>query len=427
MNFITKAPVIKKRFNVLALIFISVVINYLDRSNISVAAYSLSEDLNLTSVQMGYIFSAFAWTYAMLQIPGGILVDNIKARILYTFMLILWSVATVLNGFINSFTGLIGLRASIGVFQAPSFPTNNAIVTNWFPEKERASAIAIYTSGQYVGLAFLTPLLVTIEYYLGWRGLFITSGTLGIILGFVWYKYYRDPQDHKHISKSELEYITQDSSKNDNTNSSTTKFQWKDIKHAFIHPKLWGLYIGQFCIGSLVIFFLTWFPTYLVQYRGIDFLESGFLASIPFLAAFVGVLLSGFTSDFLTRKGYRNEISRKLPIICGMLLSTCIIGVNYTNNTNFLILFLTIAFFANGFASTTWVFISLIAPKRLIGLIGGTFNFIGSSSAVVTPIIIGYLVKDGDFKPAIFFIAGVTFIGFLSFTFLVGKVKRLNV
>ncbi|WP_298474325.1 MFS transporter [uncultured Maribacter sp.] len=425
MNSKEQAPIFRKRFNILTLVFISVVINYLDRSNISVAAYQLSEDLSLNSVQMGYIFSAFAWSYALLQIPGGILVDNIKARFLYTFMIILWSIATLFHGLVSSFYALIGLRASIGVFQAPSFPTNNAIITKWFPERERASAIAIYTSGQYVGLAFLTPVLVSIQHYMGWRGLFIVSGILGLVLGLIWYKYYRDPKNHKTISKSELDYITQDDNNNISKKKSSS-FKWNDIKYAFINPKLWGLYIGQFCIGSLIIFFLTWFPTYLVRYRGIDFLESGFLASIPFLAAFVGVLLSGFTSDLLVRKGYSKEIARKFPIICGMLLSTCIIGVNYTNNTSYIIFFLALAFFGNGFASTTWIFISLMSPKKLIGIVGGTFNFIGAFSAIITPIIIGYLVQHGDFRPAIFFIVGLTITGLLSFIFMVGKIKRVD-
>ena len=146
------------------------------------------------------------------------------------------------------------------------------------------------------------------------------------------------------------------------------KFNWKDVKLAFSYRKLWGVYLGQFCLGSLFIFFLTWFPTYLVEYRGLDFIKSGFLASVPFLAAFVGVLLSGFTSDFLIRKNYSNELARKAPILVGMFLSLAIIGANYTDNTTLIILFLSLAFFGNGLASITWVFVSLLAPKKMIGL-----------------------------------------------------------
>ncbi|WPR71100.1 MFS transporter [Flavobacterium sp. NG2] len=423
----TTKPTTKQRYKILMMVFITVVINYLDRSNISVAAFAIADDLDLNSVQMGLVFSAFAWTYAGLQIPGGILVDKIKARFLYSLMLVLWSFATLLQGFVNSFSMLIGLRASVGIFEAPSYPTNNSIVTKWFPEKERASAIGIYTSGQYIGLAFLTPLLVTIQNYMGWRGLFIVSGVIGLIWGIIWFKIYRDPEDSRKVSESELEYINQDNKNYSNEIKLKKKFEWNDLKHAFIYRKLWGLYIGQFCLGATAIFFLTWFPTYLVKYRGLDFLQSGFLASIPFLAAFSGVILAGFTSDFLIKKGYSNEFSRKMPIIFGMLLSTFIIGANYTDNTFFVILFLSLAFFGNGLASITWIFISLMAPKRLIGLTGGVFNLIGGLSSVVIPVSIGFLVKDGDFKPALFFIGGLALIGLLSYVFLVGDIKRIEI
>lgn len=420
----------RKRYNILAMVFITVVINYLDRSNISVAAFALSEELDLSSIQMGYIFSAFAWTYAILQIPGGIMADKVKTRVLYPIIMGLWSIATLFQGVVNSFLVLIGLRASIGVFEAPSYPINNLIVTRWFPDNERASAIAIYTSGQFLGLAFLTPALTAIQAYMGWRGLFIVSGIIGLIWAVVWYLFYRDPKNHKRVSTSELEYISKgggliDVKPKKEENKEEEKFNWADLKQVFVYRKLWGIYIGQFCLGATAIFFLTWFPTYLVKYRGLDFLQSGFLASIPFLAAFTGILLSGFTSDLLVKKGYSNEIARKGPIIVGMLLSTCIIGANYTDDTFLVILFLAIAFFGNGLASIAWIFVSLMAPKKLIGVTGGAFNFIGGLSAVVVPVVVGYLVKDGDFKPALFFIGGIAFLGFFSYTFIVGKVERI--
>ncbi|SDM52972.1 MFS transporter [Kriegella aquimaris] len=421
------APSSKKRYNILAMVFVTVVINYLDRSNISVAAFAMKEDLGLSNIQMGYVFSAFAWTYACLQIPGGIVADKLPTRILYTIIMALWSIATLIQGFVNSFTALIGLRASIGVFEAPSYPTNNLVVTRWFPENERASAIAIYTSGQFLGLAFLTPTLVAIQNYMGWRGLFIVSGVIGLVWAGIWYLFYRDPGDHKKVSTSELEYIEKGGGlfTKKSTSEKSEKFKWQDFKQAFMYRKLWGLYIGQFCLGATTIFFLTWFPTYLVEFRGLDFLKSGFLAAIPFLAAFAGVLLSGFTSDFLIKKGYSVEIARKAPIIIGMLLSTCIIGANYTDSTFFIILFLAVAFFGNGLASIAWVFISLMAPKKMIGLTGGAFNFIGGLAGVVVPVAIGYLVDDGDFSPALFFIGGIALLGFISYTFIVGKVERI--
>lgn len=419
----------KKRYNMLTMVFITVVINYMDRSNISVAAAAIRSDLDLTTVQMGLIFSAFAWTYSSLQIPGGIIVDYVKPRVLYPIMLVLWSLATLVQGFVSSLGALIGMRAAIGAFEAPSYPCNNKIVTSWFPEKERASAIAIYTSGQFIGLAFLTPALILIQDAMGWRGLFIISGLVGLAWAGIWYAFYRDPKDHTKVSQAELDYIAEGGGLVDTITieKKEQKFSIADLKQAFSHPKLWGVYLGQFCLGSLFIFFLTWFPTYLVEFRGLDFIKSGFLASVPFLAAFVGVLLSGFTSDALVRRGYSNELARKAPILIGMFLSIAIVGANYTDNTTLIILFLSLAFFGNGLASITWVFVSLLAPQRLIGLVGGVFNAVGGIAAVITPVVIGYLAKDGDFRPALLYIGIIAFLGFCSYLFLVGKVERIEV
>ena len=419
------------RYSILVLVFINVVINYMDRSNISVAGTAISQDLGLTSVQLGLVFSAFGWTYAALQIPGGILADRLGPRILYTVSLIAWSFVTLFQGFVKGFISLVGLRIATGALEAPSYPTNNRIVTSWFPENERASAIAVYTSGQFIGLAFLTPALVSLQYYTGWRGLFIITGAIGIVWGVIWYFLYRDPIKHSRTSKGELEYIDKGGGlvNHYTTNSkiSTQKFKWGDLKHAFVHKKLWGIYIGQFAVGSTLWFFLTWFPTYLVKYRGLDFLKSGFLASAPFLAAFAGLLFSGFFSDYLLRKGISVGIARKTPVIIGLLLSSFIIGANYVNEPTLIVLFMSIAFLGNGMASITWVFVSTLSPKHLIGVTGGVFNFMGGLASIIVPIVIGFLASGGNFAPALVFIGAIGLIGACSYIFLVGKIERIEV
>lgn len=121
--------------------------------------------------------------------------------------------------------------------------------------------------------------------------------------------------------------------------------------------------------------FLTWFPNYLTQEKGITALKAGFMTTVPFLAAFVGVLLSGWVADLLVRKGFSLGFARKTPIICGLLISTCIMGANYTNDPMMIMCLMALAFFGNGFASITWSLVSSLAPMRLIGLTGGVFNF----------------------------------------------------
>jgi ACS family D-galactonate transporter-like MFS transporter len=403
----------------------------MDRSNISVAAPFITDDLNLNSVELGLIFSAFGWTYAALQIPGGVIADRFGPRILYTTTLILWSLVTVLQGFAKGFVSLFGLRMAVGLFEAPSYPINNRIVTTWFPEHERASAIATYTSGQFIGLAFLAPALTAIEHYAGWKGLFIITGLIGIVWGIIWYFIYRDPPDHMKANKEELDYIERGGGLINKKNSGdkvkdTPPFKWSNLKAAFIHKKLWGIYLGQFAIGGTLWFFLTWFPTYLVKYRGLNFLQSGFLASAPFLAAFAGLLLSGFLSDYMVRKKISMDIARKTPVITGLLLSISIIGANYVNSPALIIFFMCVSFFGNGMASITWIFVSTLAPKHLIGLTGGVFNFIGNLSGIIVPIVIGYLARDGQFAPALIFVGCLGLGGALSYIFLVGKIQRIE-
>ncbi|MBD0255242.1 MAG: MFS transporter, partial [Cytophagales bacterium] len=170
-------------------------------------------------------------------------------------------------------------------------------------------------------------------------------------------------------------------------------------------------------------FVLTWCPTYLVQYRGLDFIKSGYLASVPFLAATAGLLLSGFVSDYQVKRGKSVGRARKLPIIIGLLLSVSIVGANYTNQTALIIFFMSLSFFGAGMALISWIFVSILSPKHLIGLTGGVFNFMGNLASIVVPIAIGYLAQGGDFRPALLFIATLGLIGAASYTFLVGRIE----
>ena len=417
------------RYAMLALVFVNVGINYLDRSNLSVAAAGLGEELKLSSVQLGLIFSAFGWTYAALQIPGGLVADRIGPRILYALCLWTWSLATVAQGFARGFASLFAFRLATGAFEAPSYPINNRIVTSWFPEHERASAIALYVSGQFIGLAFLTPALVAIQVYAGWRGLFFVTGAIGLIWGVVWYVFYRDPLDDKRANKAELDYIEKGGGvfKKEVTAEKSSAWRREDWKQVFSSRTLWGVYIAQFCVNATLWFFLTWFPTYLVQYRGLSFLKSGYLASIPFLSACAGLLLSGFISDHLINKGTSVSVARKAPIIIGLILSGSIVGANYVDDTALIIFFMSFAFFGAGMALISWVFVSLLSPKHLIGLTGGIFNFMGNLASIVVPIVIGFIASGGNFKPALVFIGGLGIVGALSYIFLVGKIERVVV
>jgi ACS family D-galactonate transporter-like MFS transporter len=420
-----------KRHRLLAMLFITVVITYLDRSNLSIAATAIAQDLQLDPAQMGLVFSAFGWSYALLQIPGGMLVDRTRPRLLLALVIGLWSLATILQGFASAFAVLLSLRVLLGALEAPAYPTLNRVVTTWFPDSERARAIASYTSGQYVGLAFLTPVLVLTQQHFGWQGVFFLTGAIGVVWGLVWYALYREPSEASGINEAELETIRAggglvDLAGSEEKHRNRTRYTAADWRAVLGNRKLWGVYIGQIAVTSTLWFFLTWFPTYLVKYRHMDFLKVGFMAAVPFLAAFVGILGSGLLSDWMVRRGVSATVARKVPIVTGLLLSTAIVGANYVETPTMVILFMAIAFFGSGFSSITWVLVSSMAKKELLGLTGGMFNLMGNLSSICVPVVIGFIVRNSDFKPALMFMSAVGVVGALSYLFLVGKIERIR-
>lgn len=423
----------RRRFSIMWMLFVSVVINYLDRSNLSIVAPKLTEDLHLSPVKLGTILAAFGWTYALFQVPASRFVDRVNPRLLFAFALALWSLATLLMGFAGTFAMLLALRLAVGALEAPAYPINNRVVTTWFPERERGSAIGFYTSGQFVGLAFLTPVLAWLEAHYGWRFIFCVTGAIGIAWAGTWWLLYRDPAQMRGVNSAELRLIEAGGG----IPELTRKLEeargapvWRDLAFVLSRRKLWGLYIGQFGIISTQWFFLTWFPIYLVRYRHIELAKAGFLASLPFLAAFLGVILGGVLSDLLLRHGWGVTLARKTPIVAGMLLASCICLANWCDDPRLIVACMTCSFFGAGFASTAWTIVSTVAPVRLIGLTGGVFNFISNCAAFVIPMTIGLLVKQGSYSSESFarpllFVASMGVMAVCCFVFVVGKIERI--
>jgi ACS family D-galactonate transporter-like MFS transporter len=256
---------------------------------------------------------------------------------------------------------------------------------------------------------------------------FVATGIVGIVWGVVWFILYRQPQEFPATNAAEIELIRRGGGLVDlgQTRETRRAFSGADLAHVLGSRKLWGVYFGQFALTSTLWFFLTWFPTYLVQARGMSFVKAGYLASLPFLAAFVGVLCSGVLSDAMVRRGASLGTARKVPIVAGLLLSTSVVGANYVNEPALIVGFLALAFFGNGLASITWSLVSAIAPERLLGLTGGVFNFVGNLSGITVPIVIGYLARDYGFSAGLAYIALLALLGAMSYVFVVGRVERL--
>jgi MFS transporter, ACS family, D-galactonate transporter len=413
------------RFFILSLLTIGTMINYLDRTVLGIAAPALMKDLDIGKVTMGVVFSAFSWSYAIMQIPGGVFLDRFGTKLTYFLSLTFWSLSTLLHGVATNLASLLSVRLALGISEAPCFPTNSRVVATWFPQQERAFATGVYTVGEYVGLAFLSPLLFWILGVFGWRTLFFTVGLAGILFGLFWWRTYREPHESKHVSQLELDYIA--AGGGIVTPKSATKFEWHLVGKLLRFRQLIGICIGQFAGNSTLVFFLTWFPTYLATERHMGWLKIGFFTVLPFIAASVGVLSGGWWSDWMLRRKRSANMARKLPIIIGLLLASVIVTANYVESDYVVIGILSLAFFAQGMAALGWTLVSDIAPKGLLGLTGGIFNFAANLAGIVTPLVIGFIVAaTGSFFGGLAFIAVVALIGAFSYIFIVGDIRRIE-
>lgn len=420
------APRTRARLTVLALISVGTMLNYLDRAVLGVAAPSMTQELGLDAVVMGIVFSAFSWTYAAAQIPGGAFLDRVGARLAYFWSVSIWSLFTLLQGFATGLASLLTFRLGLGVAEAPCFPSNSRILSTWFPQQERARATGVYSIGQYFGLAFLSPVLFFVVQTMGWRALFIIAGLAGIVFAGVWLRLYREPHESKSVNQAELDYI--EAGGGLGYKGPATPFAWRNIGKLLRHRQILGASIGQFAGNSTLVFFLTWFPTYLATERQMEFLKVGFYAVLPFIAASVGVLSGGWISDMIIKKTGSATLGRKLPILTGLLLASTIVGANFVDSNEVVIAILSVAFFGQGMVNLGWTLITDVAPKNLIGLTGGVFNLCANLAGIVTPIVIGIIVgSTGSFFGALAYIGVIAGVGALSYIFVVGEVRRVEV
>lgn len=420
------------RYFILAMLFIVTTMNYVDRATLSMAAPAMRKDLGLDAVTMGYAFSAFGWSYTALQIPGGWMLDKFGAKVVYGMGLFLWSFFTFLQGMtgfllgLGAFATLFGLRFLMGVAEAPAFPANSRITTMWFPTHERGFASAIFNSAQYFALAAFNPMMGWILVAFGWRHVFYAMGIAGIVLALIWFKVIKNPTQHSGVNAAELEYI-QSGGGLAKLGDKKTEIKWSYIQSLITNRMMIGIYLGQFCLNTITWFFLTWFPTYLVQAKGMSILKVGIIASVPAIAGFIGGLSGGYISDWLLKRGYSLTVARKTPIIIGLVLSGSIILANYVQTESVVIAVMSLAFFAKGFGALGWVVIGDTSPKEMVGLSGGIFNFAGNIASIVTPIAIGYILKEtGSFNGALVFVGAMGILGALSYLFVVGEIKRVE-
>jgi len=421
------------------MLFAVTVVNFADRGAIAITGPEFSKALGLSPVQMGYVFSAFAWSYVLAQLPGGWLLDRFGSKKIMIVGLTLWSVLAMFQGAVGFLTGgaavagLFLIRFLVGATEAPSFPANGRITSAWFPASERGFASAIFNSAQYFATAMFAPIMGWITHSYGWQAVFYSMGGLGLIMVVFWNKIIYSPKEHPRINAAELEYIRAGGALvdlSDHTTTGPTTAPQVDafacVKELLSTRMLLGVYIFQFCINVLTYFFLTWFPVYLVTERHMTILKAGFVASLPAICGFVGGVLGGWVSDRLYKSGWSLSAARKTPIVVGMLLAMSVIACNYIESDTLVVALMSLAFFGKGFGALGWAVVSDTSPKQAGGLSGALFNTFGNTAGIVTPIVIGYILQStGSFAAALVFVGLSAAVALFSMLFVVGDIHRV--
>jgi ACS family glucarate transporter-like MFS transporter len=431
------------RFTIVAMLFAVTMVNYADRATIAIAGPVMSKELGFSPVQMGFIFSAFGWSYVIGQLPGGWLLDRFGSKPVYFLSIFTWSLFTIFQGSVwivgvaAAFYVLFALRFLVGFAEAPSFPANGRIVAAWFPANERGTASAIFNSAQYFATAAFAPIMGFITVTFGWPYVFYFMGAVGVLVSLIWLKVVYSPRRHPRLRAEELDYMERGGALVNLDIPQPDAL--RGVPDAAAPPVLGylgqllqsrmmiGIYLGQYCINAITYFFITWFPVYLVQQRGMSILNAGMVAAIPAICGFSGGVLGGVWSDLLLRRGWSLTAARKTPIVAGMLLSMSMIICNYVDAKWLVVLIMALAFFGKGVGALGWAVISDAAPREIAGLSGGLFNLFGNLSSITTPIIIGFIIQmTGSFDDALIFIGANSFLAILSYLVVVGEIRRLE-
>lgn len=404
------------------LCFAATAINYIDRANLSVAVPFIQKDLGIGADKMGLILGAFFWTYGIMQLLMGWIVDRVGPKRVYSFSTAWWSVFTAATALCRGAFSLFGCRLLLGVGEAGAYPCNAKVTAVWCSPRERGWATAVFDSGSRVGAVLSLPIVALLISIVGWRWSFVCTGLLGLVWIAMWWLLYRDPtpQESQRIGtiagNVPEERIGEDH----------RHIPWH---HLFRYRTVWGMMIGFACLNFVIYFFITWFPTYLLQARGFSLKALGSWGMLPGTCAVFGGWLGGLASDFLFRRGWSLSAARKTCLVVGMLLSSVIGIAAYVDATWIAVACLCVSYASLAFTgASVWCLPADVAPSAAyVASLGGIQSCAANISGGVTTYITGKLLvmTNGSFVLPLSIGGGVAVLGSLVYLFLMGPIRPL--
>lgn len=406
------------RWWILGWLLLGGIVNYFDRSNLSLAAPKMIQELGLSAADIGLMGSVFSWTYAVMQLPAGRLVDKFGSRRVYALSLAIWSLATAAMAICYRLPQFLVARVALGIGEAPCFPTSAKVTASWFPRKDRGLATGIWDSSSKWGPALAPLVLVPIAVALGWRSLFWLTGGAGLVVAVSFYLFYRDPRHSKRLSTEELELITAEETEEEQQSD----IPWRSL---FTKRTMWGMMLGFFCTIWIWNIFLTFLPLYLLNTQNIKFAQLGLYASIPWVGGIIGDIGGGAVSNWLISKRQADPlvVRRRLIAICAVLAGISVVLVPLAKDLAVTIALLTLALcFISAITGSAWALPGDVAPKRLVGSVGSIQNFGGYFGGAFSPLVTGLIVdRTGSYALAFYSGGIIAALAAVCYLFIVRK------
>lgn len=418
-------PTPRRRWRIAWLLGLGVLINYFDRVNLSVSHNALSVDFGISDITFGYLLGAYNWTYALFQLPMGVVLDKFGVRRVGRVSILIWSIASFSAAVAQGIGGLFSARLLLGLGESPAFPANAKAIGSWFPVQERSFATSLYDSAAKFASAIGVPLIGILLLHVGWRLSFAATGVVSLLYFLLFFWMYCEPEKDVRLSGSEFALIRA----RDGGRPTHSKDSRASLGYLLRQRKVLGLALGFGSYNYTFYLLLTWLPSYLSESLHIDLLHSFLYTGLPWLVAtFTELLFGGWLVDWLIRHGWNANRVRLTFLIAGTSLGLGILGAGFSHSAPQALAWISLS--NGGLAAASpvgWSIPALIAPPGSVGRVGGILNFSNQISGIAAPIVTGYLVYAlHSFTAAFAVAAAYLIVGICGYIFLLRNVDPIE-
>ncbi|AAN68259.1 MULTISPECIES: MFS transporter [Pseudomonas] len=417
-------PFRKYQVITVSLLLVIGIINYVDRSALSIANTSIQRDMGITPSQMGILLSAFSLAYAFSQLPLGMIIDRLGSKISLGAALLGWSVAQTASGLINSFSAFIGLRVVLGIGEAPMFPSAAKALAEWFEAEKRGTPTGIVLSSTCIGPCLAPPLLTLLMVTWGWRGMFIVTGVFGILVAACWFAFYKSKARYlAELPAEAREQLLAAQAHKQAVPSARPSVQaqlaaWAEL---FRHKSTWGAVLGFMGVIYMLWLHLTWLPGYFEREHGLSLYQTAWVVSLAYVFGALGTIVAGRICDRLVKQGASVLGSRKRVVVTA-LLAAAAFTVPLSFGSGFLLsvaLLCCALFSVNMASSTAWMIANTVVDSQRVASFGSIQNFGGYLAGSVAPIVTGFSIQQtGSFASAFLISAAVAAVAAMAYVLL---------